>query len=241
MEKPKAIFFDLDDTLMSFNGASEIAWKSCCENFVRINKVGFTSAEMLAAVEKTREWYWGDPIRHKIGRANLQSARREVFRYALNTIGFTDEEKVFEAAENYSRMQERNWKLFDGVSESLDMLKNSNIKMAVITNGMKDIQNGKLERFGIRNYFNLVITESEAGFSKPDAEIFQLALDKLSLSPRDVWMIGDNLVWDVMGSQKLGIFAVWNDYENRGLPADSDIEPDMIVGCVAEMAARIIS
>lgn len=241
LKKPKAILFDLDDTLISFNGASEIAWKECCDDFVMHNKVDFTSAEMLEEMTRTREWYWGDSERHKIGRANMFKARCEVFKYALKKFGVSEEKIILEAAENYSRIQEQRWRLFDEVPEALEALRQIGISMAVITNGVSEVQNGKLSRFRICKYFSHVICESEAGYSKPDKEIFMLALDKLSHSPEETWMIGDNLVWDIFGAQRLGIFAVWNDYEKKGLPQKSEIIPDLSVNSMSEMTAWLIS
>ncbi len=53
-------------------------------------------------------------------------------------------------------------------------------------------------------------------------------------------MIGDHLVWDVKAPQELGVYSVWNDYENKGLPPDTDVMPDMIVTSIDDMVNRII-
>jgi beta-phosphoglucomutase-like phosphatase (HAD superfamily) len=35
---PKAILLDLDDTIVSYDGASDIAWQEMCDNFMAENK-----------------------------------------------------------------------------------------------------------------------------------------------------------------------------------------------------------
>lgn len=97
----------------------------------------------------------------------------------------------------------------------------------------------KLNRFGIEKYFELIIIDSEVGHIKPQKEIFQYTLNKLNLRPEEVWMVGDNLVWDIQGAQQLGIYSVWNDYDREGLPNFSDIQPDRIVGSIYEMAMTL--
>jgi putative hydrolase of the HAD superfamily len=239
MNKPKAVLFDLDDTLLAFNNASDCAWEECCDDFIRNNTVSFTSRELLERLFKIRKWYWSDPFRNKKGRNDMKNARREVFGYTLRDIGFYDNEKIIETADSYTRLQETLWDLFDGTTDALQTLKNLNIRMAVVTNGTSDVQRGKLARFGITQFFDHIIIDTEVGASKPDVKIFQIALDKLTLDPSQVWMIGDNLVWDVEGPQRLGIFSVWNDFKREGLPENSAIIPDKTVCSVAELAAYI--
>lgn len=178
-------------------------------------------------------------MRNKSGRADIKNARREVFRYALGTFNFKNEQKIIETADSYSQMQESLWRLFDGLPNAFDILQKNRISMVVVTNGKADVQKSKLNRFNINKYFEHTIIDSEVGVSKPDTEIYQIALNRLSLSPKDVWMIGDNLVWNVKAPQELGIFSVWNDFENKGLPIDTCVIPDMIVNSIDEMVNRI--
>ena len=235
MNKPKAILFDLDDTLLAFTPASVKAWRKCCDDFVLDNGVDFTGSELLDSINNVRKWYWSDPERNKKGRENMKNARREVFTYALERFGFSDTEKINCTADSYTRLQEELWSLFEGTEEALINLKKAGIRLAVVTNGTAEVQRGKLRRFNIYDYFEYVVIDSEVGASKPDRVIFDYALNKLQLDSSEVWMIGDNLNWDVKGAQDCGIFAVWHDYEGRGLPQDTEIKPDLIINSICEL------
>ncbi len=239
MKKPKAILFDLDDTILAFSTASERAWEKCCDIFIQNNAVAFTSRELYESILKTRKCYWSDPERNKKGRENMKNARREVFGCALEKFGFNEREAIYATADSYTKLQETLWTLFDGTADALETLKKLNIRMAVVTNGATEIQRGKLERFNILPYFEHIITDAETGVSKPDVRIYKIALDKLSLDPASVWMIGDHLVWDVEGPQKAGIFSVWNDFKREGLPGNNLIQPNMIVSSISEMVSNI--
>ena len=48
-------------------------------------------------------------------------------------------------------------------------------------------------------------------------------------------MIGDNLEWEVVAPQRLGIYAVWMDVHGGGSPAGSPIKPDRIIRSLTEL------
>ena len=48
-------------------------------------------------------------------------------------------------------------------------------------------------------------------------------------------MVGDNLEWEIVAPQRLGIYAIWHDGYGVGLPPDSPIRPDRIVRCLSEL------
>jgi putative hydrolase of the HAD superfamily len=48
-------------------------------------------------------------------------------------------------------------------------------------------------------------------------------------------MVGDNLEWEVVAPQRLGIYAIWMDVHGEGLPAGSTIKPDRIIRSLTEL------
>ena len=70
---------------------------------------------------------------------------------------------------------------------------------------------------------------------KPDKRIFLHALERLNTSPKNAWMVGDNLDWDVAGAQQLGIYGIWVDWRGEGLPELSLVQPDRIIRNISEL------
>ena len=60
----------------------------------------------------------------------------------------------------------------------------------------------------------------------------------LGVGPRDAWMIGDNLEWEVVTPQRLGIYAIWIDVHGDGLPEGSTVRPDRIIRSLTELVPR---
>ncbi|MDF2685965.1 MAG: yjjG [Clostridia bacterium] len=241
MTLPKAILFDLDDTILSFDNASELALKKCCDDFISVNNVTFDSDMLQNKFKETRNWYWSDSKRNIIGRENMLNARCEVFQYTLEKLNFFDEAKIYEIADTYSNLQESFWSLFDDTAEALDIIKSLKIRMTIVTNGASQTQRGKLERFNLNDYFEQVIIDTEVGYSKPDIRIYEIALEKMALSPKEVWMTGDNIIWDVEAPQKLGIYSIWNDFKKKGLSENQIIIPDKIVFSVYELSQELLN
>ena len=237
---PQAILFDLDDTLISFKGVSNQAWKSSCTQFINTHALSIPAAELLSALAKTRRWYWGDPQRHKAGRENMQNARREIVFLTFQSLGIADEALSRELADQYSACQQRMVHLFPNTLRVLSALRQNGYRLGLITNGSSAGQREKLSRFVLEPYFEIILIDQEVGFSKPDIRIYEHARSLLNLRYQDLWMVGDNLVWDIQSPQSLGIYTVWYDAEKAGLPENSPIMPDAAIQDISELFAMLV-
>jgi putative hydrolase of the HAD superfamily len=60
-------------------------------------------------------------------------------------------------------------------------------------------------------------------------------LRKLDVTPKQAWMVGARLEYDIEGAQRLGIYSIWCDYGEKGLPEGSPIVPDKIINNITEL------
>ncbi len=231
---PKGIIFDLDDTILQFDAIAKPVWISVCRQFADGVKIKDPSL-LFDAIEKARKWYWSDSERNKRGRLNLNKARKTIVNKALDDLSISDENLADSIVEKYSIEREEKISFFPHAEETLEILNELNIKLILITNGQAHTQRAKVERFGLSRFFKAVFIEGEIGIGKPELKIFEKALMELNLNPEDVWSVGDNLEWDVDGPQKLGIYGIWNDYKNQGLPEDVSYKPDRIINNISEL------
>ncbi len=68
--RPRAILFDLDDTILEYDGSADRVWRSVVAEFAG-GTAGLDIERFTAALNEYREWYWGDPERHRRGRLDL--------------------------------------------------------------------------------------------------------------------------------------------------------------------------
>jgi HAD superfamily hydrolase (TIGR01509 family) len=66
-----------------------------------------------------------------------------------------------------------------------------------------------LRREGLETFFETVVISADVGWRKPRPEIFQRALDLVSLKAGDTIFVGNDLKIDVGGANAVGIPAVW--------------------------------
>jgi putative hydrolase of the HAD superfamily len=234
MMLPKAIFFDLDDTIVSYSASTEPTWRSVCKEYA-VHDARLTPEGLFFQIRTTADWYWKDEKRHKKGRLDLHGARRSILERAFHALGLDDAILAHRIADAFSDQREQAVTLFNGAVETLEYLKQQNVAMALITNGAEDKQGRKIERFGLRGFFNPILIEGRVGFGKPEEAVYVCALEALGLKPGQAWFVGDNLEWDVAAPQRLGIYGIWNDYNRDGLPADAAIIPDRIIHSITEL------
>src|SRR5947209_4872993 len=100
MKQPRAILFDLDDTILDDASGVDACWREVCAEVVgRTN--GISAAALLVAIERERDWYWSDAARHREGRMDLRAASRRIVQQALLNLDFDLPDFAAEIAERY--------------------------------------------------------------------------------------------------------------------------------------------
>jgi len=59
------------------------------------------------------------------------------------------------------------------------------------------------------HHFEFILASSDYGLRKPDARLFQVALEKAKLSPEMVWFCGDTYDKDIDGANSAGLTTVY--------------------------------
>jgi putative hydrolase of the HAD superfamily len=231
---PNFLFLDLDDTILDYTTPGERCWKELCTSFAP--RIGTLSADqLLAAIRRSGDWYWSDPERLRLGRLDLKSARREVVAGAFRQLQIDHLELSEELADSFTTLREEMIQPFPGAVEALRTLHDRGIHMGLITNGRSEFQRAKINRFELAQYFEFILIEGEFGAGKPDPRVFQYGLDQFCASPAQVWMIGDDLEFDMRPAQGLGIGTVWVNHADETLPADGSIQPMWTILSLAEL------
>lgn len=79
---------------------------------------------------------------------------------------------------------------------------------ALVSNFYGNLQ-AVLQDFGLLRCFRYVIDSAEVGIRKPDPDIFQLAIDRMGLSPSEIWVVGDSFRKDIAPALTLGCKGIW--------------------------------
>src|SRR5262249_8672854 len=150
--------------------------------------------------------------------------------------GFVDEfdfapDLAEELLTDYRASFPRRCFLFHDGTQTLVAMRFSGLKLGLITNGSARMQSGKIESLSLASMFDAILISDAEGVSKPDAEIFRRALQRLAADPGRAVFVGDHPEVDVGGARSAGLQAVW-----RRTPIDSrDVEADATIENIGEL------
>ena len=107
----------------------------------------------------------------------------------------------------------------------LELAKENNVKLGIITNGPSEHQWSKIEALGVESWINRenIIVSGDYGINKPDDRIFEIMKEKLQLPNDSLYYIGDSIENDVVGANNAGWKSIWINRYKQKLPKEVDI------------------
>ena len=112
-------------------------------------------------------------------------------------------------------------------------------KLGIITNGFTALQEIRLQRTGLADFFDVLIISEQVGVAKPDPKIFDYACEQMKMTQRQhILMVGDNPDSDILGGINAGMDTCWLNTEQKTQPAT--INPTYIVSSLAELHALLL-
>ena len=231
---PKAIIFDMDDTILSDDASAEKCWRQVCHD--QAHRIETCSAdELLAHIRQIRRWFWADPDRIRQFGIDLRKARFEILSMAFEKVGLDDDALKDEMADVYMELKADTVEIIPGALDTLQCLKDDGLRLGLITNGNAEGQRAKVRKAGLEPIFDSILIAGEFGASKPDPQVFNHTLECLQAAPGEAWMVGDNLYADIGGAQGVGIYGIWVDWRGSGLPPNTPAIPDRTVRTIVEL------
>lgn len=102
----------------------------------------------------------------------------------------------------------------------LNSLKDNNIKIIALSNSCisSDVLKRGLEKLGILNFFEEVISSADCGFKKPRNEIFEIGIVEMyknNIKKEDIYFLGNDYYCDIFGSKKAGLKPIWINHNDE--------------------------
>ncbi|MCC3351455.1 HAD-IA family hydrolase [Ruminococcus albus] len=178
----KGVIFDLDDTLYSEKEYVKSGFKAV--------------SDYLGGGYENELWHYFksgkqaiDELLKECGKEKQKAVVLEIYRSHIPTIH-----------------------LYDGVVELITQLRNSGIKIGIITDGRSKGQRNKIQALGLENMVDDIIVTDELGgiqFRKPCDIAFRIMQTKWKLPMNQIIYVGDNPTKDFQAPQQLGMKIVW--------------------------------
>ena len=205
----KAIFFDLDDTIFSYDRCGQNALKGT----LQVCGVPY-SDQAYAFFRQVDETLWSQQKAGMLSIEQVISARAEEMARWFQR---PEKRGLFQTTFPLRLAEEVEMEPF--AREVLSAL-SKHVKLYAASNGLQEVQRLRLEKAGLLSCFTGLFVSDAMGAEKPDPRFFFACLKHCHLPAREVLMVGDSLQADMAGSHAAGLDCCW--YNPKGLPRSSD-------------------
>src|SRR5829696_4956557 len=172
----KAVFLDIDGTLMDTNYLHIEAWAQAFE-------------EVGARPPRSR-------IHHEVGKGSE--------KLVTEFVEDGKAERVSELhSEYYGKLQERGHPL-PGAKELVASLVERGYEVWLATSAEPEELEHHMQELGAEGKISGVVSSDEAEESKPAPDIFGLALERAGVVPEDAVVVGDS-IWDIEAAKEAGV------------------------------------
>ena len=237
MPLPRAILFDLDDTLIRAYAQPDEAWRRLLGTFAEpldAHDAGAIERVRVVLMDEARA-LWSDQTTAAKWRLDIPGARRLSTRRALARLGYDNEALADRIADAFTEMRRQEYRLYPDAHATVDALRQAGVKLALVTNGASATQRDKIVRFDLGHRFDHIQIEGEFGLGKPELAVYRHALERLGVEAWEAWMVGDNYEWEVVAPQQLGMCGVWYDPFDAGVPTHATAQPMRVIKRLAEL------
>lgn len=251
----KAIFFDLDDTLLWDQKSVQKAFLATCK--IAQERYGIDPSKLEDEVRQAArtlylsyetypftqmiginpfEGLWGEFCdkndQFKALHDIVPTYRKDAWTQGLKALGIDDPDFGSELGETFPKERRKVPIVYKDTFPVLEQL-TKDYRLLLLTNGSPDLQTTKLSLTPeLPPYFEHIVISGNYGKGKPDPGIFQYALSLMSLEADEVLMVGDNLNTDILGANRTKIKSIW---VNRHQKRRTDITPTFEIQNLTEL------
>ncbi len=218
----KVVIFDMDNTLFDFIEAMQRG----CRAAVNYLNVG-TPEELLSYYLRWKH--------HVEDHMNLQD-----FMQAHDCFSV---ERYFGAVAAFDTAKMADLCPYAGIPELLSALRQKGYRLAVLTDAYTYAADLRLEKTGLKDYFEIRVGYDSTGYSKPHHAPFECVLSLLDCRSFEAVYIGDSIRRDIDPAMALGFTAIYAKYGDRNFfetKTASPLSPKALIAETPDDILRIL-
>ena len=135
--------------------------------------------------------------------ADFWQVTGDALDFAMTSIGITDNGLRNRLMDLYLRIS-----AYPEVKETLYRLKARGFKLAILSNGTPAMLSSAVDNANLGGLFDAVLSVEEVGVFKPHSSVYQLAVDRLAVAPKQICFISSN-GWDAFSAKAFGFHVLW--------------------------------
>ena len=127
---------------------------------------------------------------------------------------------------------------FPDVLPGLERLRSEGHTLVAFSNGVERTARVLLERGGVLDHLEDVVSVDDLGTFKPDPEVYRYLARRLDRPVGETWLVSSN-GWDVIGAKSAGLRAAWVRRNPATVFDPWGIEADRVVEDLEQLAGRL--
>ncbi|XP_050236783.1 uncharacterized protein LOC126686678 [Mercurialis annua] len=187
-----ALLLDAGGTLLQLPQPVEQTYASLAAKY----GLTISSAEVKKGFKRAFAAPWPQKLRY-------EGDARPFWKFVVSEATGCDDNDYFEELYTHFANGEA-WRLPDGAHETLSILKDAGVKLAVVSNFDNRLRK-LLKDLNVIHLFDALIISSEVRYEKPHPDIFKAALDQLNMEASKAVHVGDDSKADKDGANAIGI------------------------------------
>ena len=210
-QTPTTIFFDLDETLIENRRAVPELFQDVYN--LHAQTLGEEHrGDFFARLRHYAGSLWDSMFDHS---ASPESLFVECFANAARDLKLLQGAQATALGQtmldSYVTLSSGNVSFQPHAEDTLENLRELGLTVGIITNGIEQIQLGKINALGLTDKVDVITVSAQARAHKPHAPVFELALERANAKAEHAWQIGDHATNDVAGAIRAGMGGVFYD------------------------------
>ena len=205
----KAVFFDLYQTLVCYDPPREEIQSKVLSDF----GIELKPEALLHPIAIADEFIYQEHSRLSMSKRSDQERKALWGQYqamVLKEAGIEPSKELIGGILGKMQQIKFNMVLFDDVLPTLTELRDKGLILGLISNVDNDIS-PLLHKLGLTSLLQVVVTSLDAGYSKPQPEIFKEAVKKAGVQAQEAMYVGDQYQIDVIGANQAGMLGILLD------------------------------
>jgi len=192
LEGVKACVFDAYGTLFDVHSAVRHGGQALGDKASAVSELWRT---------KQLEYTW---LRSLMGvHADFWQVTSDGLDFALKASGVDDAALHGRLMDLYLRLD-----AYEEVKATLEILKRGGQKTAILSNGSPRMLEAAVSSAGLDGLLDANLSVEDVGVYKPDARVYQLAVDRLGVAREEICFLSSN-GWDAKGAAHFGYKVAW--------------------------------
>lgn len=157
-------------------------------------------------------------------------------------------------SENFSDLKKSLWDILEKIElkaanetdiqpnalQTIIGIKNLGLKLAIVTNNGRKATSIVTKKFGMKDFFDVIVTREDSEGLKPDGDSIKRAIEILEIDAKEAIYVGDGVI-DILAAKKAEVISVAIPTGVSNIKNLVEAKPDYLISSLGDIEALLDS